>query len=57
MFLQDIAHFDDLANIRKFTEAARSLDGDLFYTILRIISNETLIKFFNSLLKILHKYI
>jgi hypothetical protein len=40
MLLQDIAHFDSLANIRKFTEAAESFDGSSLYTILRKISDE-----------------
>jgi hypothetical protein len=57
IFLQDIAHFDNLTSIRKFTEAAGSFDDDPLYTILRITSDEILAKFFNSLLRIFHKYI
>jgi hypothetical protein len=40
MLLQDIAHFNDLINIRKFTEAAELLDDGFFYTIFRKISDE-----------------
>jgi hypothetical protein len=57
MLLQNIAYFDNLISIRKFTEAAGSLNGSPLYTISRIIFNETLIKFFDFLLRILHKYI
>jgi hypothetical protein len=57
IFLQDIAYFDDLASIKKFTEAAGLFDSDPLYTIFRMISDETLIKFFNSFLRIFYKYI
>jgi hypothetical protein len=57
VFLQDIALFDNLASIRKFTEAAGSLDGGPFYTILRKTPDEQLAKLFNTLLRILHRCI
>jgi hypothetical protein len=40
MFLQDIAYFDDLVSIRKFTEAVGLFNNSFFYTIFRKISDE-----------------
>jgi hypothetical protein len=40
MLLQDIAHFDSLVSIRKFTEAAESLDDNSLCTIFKKTSNE-----------------
>jgi hypothetical protein len=57
IFLQDIAHFNDLASIRKFTEAAGLFDGSLFCTIFRKFLNEQLVKLFNSLLRIFYRCI
>jgi hypothetical protein len=57
IFLQNIAYFDNLINIRKFTEAAGSFDGGSLYTILRKISDVQLAKLFNSFLRILYKCI
>jgi hypothetical protein len=55
--LQDIAHFDGLASIRKFTEAAGSLDGGPLCTIFRMTPDERLAKLFNSLFRTLHRCI
>ena len=57
MFLQNIAHFNDLASIRRFTETAGSLDGGPLYIIPRKTPDEQLTKLFNSLLRILYRCI
>jgi hypothetical protein len=57
IFLQDIAYFDNLISIRKFTEAVELFDDNPFYTILRKIPDEQLTKLFNSLLRIFYRYI